>query len=377
MQRYLEKDIQADLGEKMVFLWWPRQVGKTTLAQHIWSSAYHSQYTYLNRDNMQHKKKILQAEYNTDSTLIILDEIHKYSGRKNFVKWEYDVKNKELDFLVTGSARLNVFQKWWDSLLGRYRYYTLHPYSLAELLDLHPDGWDIQRLLQYGGFPESYEKSNNRHHTRRVRDRKIRLVREDVRDLTQIKHIGKLELLVSLLESKVGSQFSIKSLVEDVQVTHKTLSHRVDVLEHIYYARRLYPLQSTRIKSLRKEPKLYLRDRSEVQSEWARIENMVWAHLLKRVHRHRDTEGVDIALHYLRDREWREVDFVLSQWADITHIIEVKKSSTKISRHLKYFAKKLSPTHTVQVIYNIDPEHDVMVDGVRVVSMQKFLGELK
>ena len=233
-----------------------------------------------------------------------------------------------------------------------------------------------KRLLKFWWFPESYEKHSPKHHNRRIRDRKMRLIREDIRDLTDIRHIDKLELLVSILESKVWSQFSIKSLIEDVWVTHKTLSHWIDILEYTYYIWRVFPFQSSRIKSLRKEPRMFLWDWSEVENEGARFENMIWSHLLKRVHRQQDTSGEDRNLEYLRDREGREVDFVLSYKWKLHTMIEVKKSDTTPSKHLHYFQKKFPEAIAIQVVYNLDATYDRDVDGIRVVNAFTFLSEL-
>ncbi len=374
MKRYIQQEIIQDLSEKMVFLWWPRQVWKTTLSKIIGDGIW--KFSYLNRDNIDHRKRILSAEYDTNSILIVFDELHKYHKWKTFVKGEYDVKKDTYFFLITWSARLNVFKTWGDSLMGRYRYYRLHPYSYAELDAYHSQWASIQRLLEYGWFPESYEKATKRHHLRWKRDRKMRLVTEDIRDLTDIKHISHLELLVSVLEEKVWSQFSIKSLVQDIGVTHKTISHWVDVLEYTYYLRRVYPYQSTRIKSLRKEPRVFLRDRSEVTDIWARLENMVWSHLLKWVHWKQDVTWEERDLQYLRDREWREVDFALTLDWSLHTMIEVKKNDTTISKHLKYFQKKFPDVQVVQVVYDLDEWFDRMRDGVRIVTMKTYLGEL-
>jgi predicted AAA+ superfamily ATPase len=377
MKRYLFDAIQTDIEKKMIFLWWPRQVGKTTLARMVWASMYGNAVTYLNRDNIDDKKRIVRASYDTGSKLIIFDEIHKFDWWKNFIKWEYDTKKDTYNFLVTGSSRLNVYQKWGDSLLGRYFYFRLHPYSYAECIKNWEKESDIlAMLLQFWWFPEAYHARNERDRRRWIRDRTTKIVREDIRDLTNIEQIWKLELYVSLIESKVGSPFSIASCTWDVWVTHKTLSHRTDILEYMYYLRRIYPLQSTRIKSLRKEPKLYLRDRSEVENIWSRIENMIGSHLLKRVHFQQDVFWHEIELHYLKDQEWREVDFALTNKGIVTHCIEVKKSDTTPSPHLHYFVKKLQPEHAIQVVYNLDPSYDRITNGIRVVWAQKFLSEL-
>lgn len=367
----MQKYIVQDLSTKMVFLWGPRQVWKTTLSKHIAKDYSSSQ--YFNWDFLEDKKRILSGSYDTGVQLVILGEIHKYENRKNFVKWEFDVHNHERSYLVTWSARLNIYKKWWDSLLWRYRYYRLHPYSLAELDRYDQDWYNMAYLLQYSWFPEVYESWDERTHRRWLRSRRSKLIREDIRDLTDIKSIAKLELLVSVLETKVWSPFSIASLVEDIQVTRKTLSQWIDALEYIYYAWRIYPYQSTKIKSLRKIPKLYLWDWSEIEDSGARIENFVWSHLLKRVHYQQDVEWYDINISYLRDREWREVDFVLMRDGIVTHLIEVKKKDTNVTRHLKYFHKKFPEAEAIQLVYDIPKTYDRTTHGIRVVGVEKFL----
>lgn len=79
--------------------------------------------------------------------------------------------------------------------------------------------------------------------------------------------ISAIDVLVDILPEKAGSLFSLNSLREDLNVTHKTISSWVDILEKFYYHFRIYPFQSTLIKSLRKEPKLYLWDWSEIKDE--------------------------------------------------------------------------------------------------------------
>jgi predicted AAA+ superfamily ATPase len=131
--RYLLNYTVEDLEEKMVFISGPRQVGKTTLARDIIGQKF-STITYLNWDFGEDRKKILDLRFSPDSKLIIFDEIHKYKQWKNFLKGLYDKRRDEFKILVTGSAKLNIFRKGGDSLMGRDFYYRLHPFSLSELL---------------------------------------------------------------------------------------------------------------------------------------------------------------------------------------------------------------------------------------------------
>jgi predicted AAA+ superfamily ATPase len=64
--------------------------------------------------------------------IIIFDEIHKYSKWKTLMKGIYDTNKDKYEIILTGSSHLNIYGKGRDSLHGRYHYYTLHPFSVAE-----------------------------------------------------------------------------------------------------------------------------------------------------------------------------------------------------------------------------------------------------
>ena len=131
--RYLVDAIIQDLSDKMVFLGGARQVGKTTLARNLVGPAFRDT-AYLNWDSRADRRKILNMEYPGTAELVILDEIHKYRKWKTLIKGEYDTHKGQRKYLVTGSARLNIYRRGGDSLQGRYHYYTLHPFSLAEVI---------------------------------------------------------------------------------------------------------------------------------------------------------------------------------------------------------------------------------------------------
>jgi uncharacterized protein len=384
MKRYLSKYIKSDLKDKMVFLWWPRQVGKTTLSKKIAKKDY-NEYTYLNWDNISDKKDILRTIYKWWSEIIIFDEIHKYKNWKNFLKWEFDKNKEKYDFLVIWSARLDIYQKWWDSLLWRYYYFRLHPLSLAEVIWINNNFENnldlnfsekffnkaLDRLRDFWWFPEVFKKEDKRFLKRWIIDRKTRLIKEDIRDLSNVRDISSIELLWVLLPDRVASLFSINSLVEDLWVTHKTVSNWVNILENIYYIYRIYPYNSSLIKSIKKEPKLFLWDWSELKDKWAKNENLVASHLLKYTHFLRDIYWYDTRLSFVHDREWREVDLAVIVDDKLEILIEVKSKYKKIPNNLKYFTRKMSPKHSFLVVF--DDEIDFEQDWIRVISASKFL----
>lgn len=389
IKRYLERYITEDLAEKMVFISGPRQVGKTTLARQVGEKSYAGGYSYLNWDNRQDRKSILSGSFAADKKLFIFDEIHKYKNWKNYLKGEYDKNKDKINILVTGSARLDIYRKGGDSLLGRYRSYRLHPFSMAELLnnkekynytphkDLFFPGTNkvhrdlFKNLFKFGGFPEIFIKQNERALRRWHNERADRLIKEDIRDIENLRDISSLQVLVELLPDKVGSLFSVNSLREDLNVTHKTISSWVNVLEKFYYHFRVYPFKSNIIKSLRKEPKIYLWDWSEVKDENAKFENMIASHLLKFCDFLFDREGYKAQLYYIRDKEQREVDFLVAVENKPWFCVEAKNSFKDIPSSLRYFKNKLKIPFAFIAVKETDT--DVIKDGIRIINAHKFL----
>jgi len=387
--RYLTGTIRKDLAEKMVFLGGPRQVGKTTLATMIGKEFFHP-YQYLNWDSFTDHKTILANTFQANATLLIFDELHKYRNWKNYIKGEYDKHKERYAILITGSARLDVYRKGGDSLQGRYHYYRLHPFSVAELYEKNSSIAPLQKLdfpdldkdvhaefetlLLFGGFPEPFLSGKARTLRRWQNQRTERLVREDIRDVQTMRDLSSMQVLVSLLPQRVGSLLSLNALREDLQISHKTIAHWMDILEQFYYQYRIYPFASTAIKSLRKEPKLYLWDWSEVMDEGARLENLVASHLLKFCHFLKDVEGYKTELRYLRDIEGREVDFLVTVDQKPWFAVEVKQSVPKKHVQLQYFGRKLAIPFLFTVVQT--QGIDVLQDDVRIMSAEKFLGGL-
>ena len=363
-------------------------MGKTTLAQFIGKNNYQRP-VYLNWDFREDRKKILEEKFESEADLIIFDEIHKYKNWRNYLKGEFDKNKDRFDILVTGSARLDLYRRGGDSLLGRYHYLRLHPFSEREIMNIDPNieifkelkfavhnyAHEIfDQLFQFGGFPEPFIKKDLKTLRRFHNERLDRIVREDIRDIENVRDLSSLQVLVEILPGRVGSLFSANSLKEDLGVTHKTISLWLDVLERFYYHFRIYPFTSTTIRSLRKEPKVYLWDWSQIDNEAARFENMVASHLLKTIHFLYDTEGYKAELHFLRDREGREVDFLVSVNKKPWMAVEVKLSNKEISKNLKYFSERLK----IPFIYQVIKEKgvDFTVNGIRVISADKFLSGL-
>jgi predicted AAA+ superfamily ATPase len=363
--------IMQDLQKKMVFVGGPRQVGKATLATSLIEDFYSGHPAYLNWDSIQDRKIILAADWPKDEPLIVFDEIHKRKGWQNLIKGFWDTWKDTQTFLVTGSARLDIFRKGGDSMLGRYHYYRIHPYTLPEL---GISKANLDRLFKFGGFPEPLLEQNEvelrRWHLQRV----SKLVRIDLRDLENVSDLDKVELLAEAMPSKVGGPYSYRSLAEDLEVSDKTVKRWTQILDTLYYCFMIPPLGSPKIKAIKKAQKLYLWDWSQVEDPGFRFENMVASHLLKLCNYWQDVLGYRAELRYIRDETGRECDFVVLKDRKPVFAVECKLTDTDVSPSLLYFRERLKIPHWYQV--HMGTRSRIIAPDFSILNFESFCSEV-
>ncbi len=347
-KRYLTQYIDQLLARKMIFIGGPRQVGKTTLSLQYLTPSSAKNDQYLNWDRATDKSKILSDQIPLTGKRIVFDEIHKYKYWRNLLKGIYDKYHEDHEIIVTGSARLDYFRKGGDSLLGRYRYFRLHPFSASEISS-NPNSKDLEALLHFGGFPEPLFQQKENEHRIWQRDRMQKVVSEDLRDLENVKDISLLLLLAETLPGKVGSPLSLQSLSEDLQVSQPTIDRWVKILALLYYVFTISPYGAPRIRAVKKLQKLYLWDWSLIGDPSFRFENLVASHLLKYCHFIEDTEGHAMELRYLRDTDGREIDFVVLKDKKPIFAVECKTGERQISPHIEYFRHRTKIPYFYQV----------------------------
>lgn len=370
--RYIDQSLKKDLLKKMVFISGPRQCGKTTLAQ----SLQENHFLYLNWDDIDDRRIILKRNWGQDTPLVILDEIHKYTRWKNFLKGTYDKQKSIHHFLITGSARLDIFKKGQDSMLGRFFSYRLHPFCLSEAthqLKIEDKNL-INRFLIHGGFPEPFLE-NDEIFSKRWRKEKMNLVfRQDIRDLENVKDINLLEMLYDLLTKRVSAEISYSNLARDLEVSPNTVKNWITILEKTYSLFIVTPYSKKLAKAIVKSPKIYFYDNGEVDGDMgAKFENLVANHLLKKIHYLEDTTGDRYELNFIRDRNGPEVDFVIFKNKRPILLIEAKLSDENISKHLIHFKEKLKIPHAVQLVLHCQKPR--CVDNILVTDAQNWLSQ--
>ncbi len=363
---YLKLWGEQSSEKEMIFLAGPRQSGKTTLTKTISENFNNS--LYFNWDILSNKKIIIKnptffenINRTDDSTpLIILDEIHKYKDWKNYLKGVYDEFHLDYKFLISGSGRLNIYQKSGDSLAGRYLLFNLFPFTISELSDNKRRFSDFiknplinfkrdnkssknwNRLLTLSGFPEPYIKNTKTFWTKWTKTYTSQIIREDIRDISNIKNINDTEILLSLIPSRVGSPLSINNLAGDLQVAPNTVKSWIKLFETTFLTFQISPWTKKISRAITKEKKIYLFNSPIIQEKGPRFENQV-AIELHRITNYWNDKGLgDFKIHYIRNKEKEEVDFLIIDKNKPILLIEAKNSEITPSKTLINFQNVLN-----------------------------------
>lgn len=371
MQRLQSRFIKKDLAKKIVLIVGPRQVGKTYLAKQI-AKEYDSP-VYLNFDNLEDRQMMQQFAWMHKTDLLILDELHKMPGWKNYLKGLFDTKPEHLHIIVTGSARLEVFNKIGDSLAGRYYLHRLLPLSPAELKQTNFP-YNFDHLLREGGFPEPFLAENGNEAARWRYQYVNSMLSTDVFDFDVVQNIRALQTLFELLRSKVGSPISYQGLAEDLAVAPNTVKKYLGILEALFIIFRITPFSKNIARSILKEPKIYFFDNGLLKNDdGASLENFIACCLLKHVYAKIDYFGENYSLNYLRTKDGLEVDFALVKDQEIEQIIEVKNSMKDIAKSLYSFHNKYN-LPAVQVVKEL--RQNKLNKNIKIIKAEEFLAEL-
>ncbi len=377
MKRVYEEVVEEHVlnHNQMIFLSGPRQAGKTTISEK--TRELTSFFRYYNWDRLEDRELILRgpsaiiSDFGMRSVpnpkpILAFDEIHKYRDWKIYLKGIYDEKKEDISILVTGSARLNVYKQGQDSLMGRYFLYRIHPLSIAELVRQEMSAVDISKpkkigkedlevLLEFGGFPEPFLKQDKQFFNRWQKLRHQQLFDEDLRDLSRIHEIGLMEILAVMIKNQSGQIVNYSNLARRVRVSDVTIRQWISVLEELYYCFTIKPWSNNITRSLIKKPKVYLWDWSKIEDKGSKIENFVACHLLKAVNFWTDIGLGSYDLYYLRDKNQREVDFLIVKDNKPWILIEVKASEKKaLSENLLYFQEQVKAEYVLQLAFDLD-----------------------
>ena len=358
-------------GQHMVFLAGPRQVGKTMLAK-AWLEKNRCAPLYFNWDDISTRRAYLANSRFFESPArssglcdpwIVFDEIHKRSRWRDILKGAYDLFARDFRFLITGSARLDIFRRSGDSLVGRYNLFHMMPLNIAEIIGSARGPWFLQEkdprkrfrtfeqqithpmaaeisetfglLYQYGPFPEPFLKQNERFSRKWHQDYFSLVIRQDLKDISKVSELDKIEHLLFLMPSRIMSPLSMANLARELEVAHTTVKSWLEQLKRLYLLFSVDPWAKKISRSLKKEKKWYFLDWYYAPEGAARLENMVATYLYRACLALTDMGYGKYQLFYTRTLEKKEIDFVVALDNQPILALEVKTDDAQLSAALK------------------------------------------
>ncbi|MEI6670095.1 MAG: ATP-binding protein [Acidobacteriota bacterium] len=375
----------------MIFLSGPRQAGKTTLAGLV--AEQFRNHTYCNWDIPSDQAQLIQnptfftglPRQDASVPLVVFDEIHKYRNWKNYLKGAYDEFRNDYKFLVTGSGRLDLYQKGGDSLAGRYLQFQIWPLTISELgranremdaflrdplvvsLDRQEElaaTWE--QLETLSGFPEPYLNGRISSYRRWSATYGQRIVREDIRDATGIRSVADVETLFNLLPSRVGNPLSLPSLARDLRLAYTTVQSWLSIIERFYLTFSLTTWTERIARAIQKERKVYLFDVPRVKDPAARFENQVALELWRAVSCWNAMGAGEFSVHFVRNKEHQEVDFLVANDREPVLLVEAKLADERPTEALLKIQRALQ-IPAVQLVRNARAYRTYTNDSLPVV----------
>lgn len=252
---------------RVLVIYGPRQVGKTTLLQNFLSTTK-KKYKLDSGDNIRTQQTLNSQdfsqimEYIAGYELLAIDEAQNIPNIGMALKIIVD-QRPDLFVIVTGSSSFDLSNQIGEPLTGRKRTITLFPIAQLELQQLynqHELKENLEDFLIFGGYPDVVTAS--------TRQKKITLLEElvdayllkDILALERVKGSKVLWDLVKLLAFQVGSEVSSSELGSQLGLDVKTVQRYIDLLEKSFVIFRLTGFSRNLRKEITKKHKYYFFD---------------------------------------------------------------------------------------------------------------------
>ena len=240
-----------------------RQVGKTTLAQAL-AENFDQESIYLDLESPSDRAKLAEPEQYfelNDGKLIILDEIQRMPDLFQVLRGVIDRNRKDglrsCQFLILGSASLELIRQSSESLAGRIAYEELAGFSI---LEVGSDEDNLEKLWLRGGFPDSFLASSDKSSMTWRQNFITTYLERDIPQIAQFVPTNRLRRLWTMLAHEQGQLINFSKFGASLDLSSPTVKSYVELLEDLLLVRSLRPWTANVRKRLVKTPKVYIRD---------------------------------------------------------------------------------------------------------------------
>lgn len=382
-----EKLIQGLKSMPVVVLLGPRQVGKTTLAIDLNKFDLGKPLHYLDLELDSDLAKLDDAESylrRFENQLMVIDEIQRRPALFKILRGLVDVRKRvgerTCQFLLLGSASKDLLQQSSETLAGRIRYLELSPFSVMELYQNDPSGFNYEKLWFRGGFPDSYLAETDSDSWDWRYDFITTYVERDIPLFGAQVSATRMKRFWSMLAHYHGQQAVLSEIAKSLEVSHTTIRTYLDILQDFFMVRQLQPWSGNTRKRLVKSPKIYIRDTGLLHRLLTipSFEQLMGHPLVGTSWEGFVIENISTLLtpdwvsSYYRSSNQSEIDLVLEGPAREVWAIEIKKSvSPTLSSGFYHACEDIQATRKL-VIYSGSDQFP-MKGGIEVIGLVAFL----
>lgn len=334
-RRAMETARERLAGFPVLTITGPRQSGKTTLSRILLPEAPY--FSLEDPDTRAFATEDPRGFLRQAADGAILDEVQRAPALFSYLQGVVDSERRMGRFILTGSSQFELIESITQSLAGRSSLLTLHPFTLAELRTAGRAPETVDQLLYAGLFPPIYDRPVEP--TVWLQDYIGTYLERDVRQILNIQDLATFQRFIQLCAGRIGQLLNVSSLATDTGITRVTADSWLSVLQASHLIFLVQPWFSNLSKRLIKSPKLYFYDPG--LAAWflgvrkpghitahpqrgALFENWVVTELLKA----QTNRGLKPSLHFLRDKQGREIDALVETGPQEIQAIEVKSGET-------------------------------------------------
>ncbi|TAE30672.1 MAG: ATP-binding protein [Cytophagales bacterium] len=269
ISRLLMGSIQTRLAssDKIIVLFGPRQVGKTTLVRLLLQELPYRSLS-INADELVYQtvlssRNLAQIRLLVEGyDLLFIDEAQRVPDIGINLKILHDAL-PDLKIIATGSSSFELANRTKEPLTGRTWTYELFPISMSELRQ-QQNAFELrQRLdefLRFGTYPDTLNQRNETDKRLYLRELSSAYLYKDILEMTSIRHADKLRKLLQLLAFQVGSEVSLNELGNTLGMSKDTVNTYIDLLEKAFVIFRLSGFSRNLRKEVSKMDKIYFHD---------------------------------------------------------------------------------------------------------------------
>ena len=384
MQKYrtrtIEKSLNTLIGKfPVIMITGPRQVGKTTLLNHLTINSK-QKINYVSLDNLLLKKQAIEDPelfLRTYETPLIIDEFQYAPELLSYIKIKVDEARKNEMFgdgkevgtmyYLTGSQVFQTMENVSESLAGRIGILDLYGFSVRELNNLDETLFipNVKKLREKekvkkistnklfekilnGSYPEVINKNNDERD--KFYETYIRTyIERDVRQIVNVKDENKFLKFISSVAARTAQEYNASDIANDVEIDSKTIDEWISILKNTHLIYMLNSYSNNNVQKTIKRPKIYFMDtglacyltgyfNAETLEKSAYNGAIFETYVVSEIIKSFTNNGKDprMKLFYYRDSNLKEIDLLVI-YDNIVYPIEIKKSANPGKNAIKNF----------------------------------------